>query len=481
MECQKKLLDGSGRNRRSSGPRAATVRSAAMLSLLGGSLLAQAATPQPSVTPTGGNTRSYTAANGATVVDIATANAAGVSSNQYTQYNVNSQGLVLNNGNTSQLSRQSQLAGQVYANVNLGNQASLILNQVVSTSRSTLAGFTEVLGGKADVVVANPNGITCSGCGFINTDRVTLSTGLPVFGGNGSLAGFNVSQGDIQINGSGINASAQQILDLVSRSVSISGQVNVPDFGVYAGPNRWDYASRRVTGSVTPSGNAPSYAIDTASLGGMYANRIFLVSTEAGVGVRMAGNAAVNGGDFTLTSSGSIQLSSQLSATGNVAISANGNASALQLHDASISAGQDLTLSSQAGSNLVGGALYAGHDLSLQAAALSDSADTNPQLNNNQRFAAHDLSLNITGSGTLDGTQWGSGNGNWQAGFGELTIGSQGATLYGSQGCNLSAAAATWPWARRSSRPRVISACKRREPSQPPPMPYKALKAPVAT
>jgi hypothetical protein len=234
------------------------------------------------------------------------------------------------------------------------------LNQVVSTSRSTLAGFTEVLGGKADVVVANPNGITCSGCGFINTDRVTLSTGLPVFGGNGSLAGFNVSQGDIQINGNGINASAQQILDLVSRSVSISGQVNVPDFGVYAGPNRWDYASRRVTGSVTPSGNAPSYAIDTASLGGMYANRIFLVSTEAGVGVRMAGNAAVNGGDFTLTSSGSIQLSSQLSATGNVAISANGNASALQLHDASISAGQDLTLSSQAGSSLVGGALYAG-------------------------------------------------------------------------------------------------------------------------
>jgi hypothetical protein len=111
------------------GPRAATVRSAAILSLLGGSLLAQAATPQPSVTPTGGNTRSYTAANGATVVDIATANAAGVSSNQYTQYNVNSQGLVLNNGNTSQLSRQSQLAGQVYANVNLGNQASLILNQ----------------------------------------------------------------------------------------------------------------------------------------------------------------------------------------------------------------------------------------------------------------------------------------------------------------------------------------------------------------
>ncbi|WP_374553168.1 two-partner secretion domain-containing protein, partial [Aquitalea pelogenes] len=421
---------------RSSGPRSATVRSAATLSLLGASLLAQAAQPSPTAIPTGSNTRSYVAPNGTTVVDIATANAAGVSNNQYTQYNVNSQGLILNNANTSQVTRQSQLAGQVYANINLSNEASLILNQVVSSNRSTLAGFTEVLGSRADVVVANPNGITCSGCGFINTNRVTLSTGLPVLGGNGSLSGFNVTQGDILINGSGINASAQQILDLVSRSVSISGQVNVPDFGVYVGPNRWDYASRSITGSTTPQGAAPSYAIDTAALGGMYANRIFLVSTEAGVGVRMLGDAAANSGDFTLTAQGSILLNNKVSATGNVNVSANGSGSSLQVNAGSISSGQNLTLAAHDDLGVTGSAIIAGQDLSLSGATLTDAADSNSQSNNNRRYAGGNFTATFSGDSNINGTQWGSA-GQWQASFGSLTIGSLGAVLYSGQALQL--------------------------------------------
>jgi len=31
--------------------------------------------------------------------------------------------------------------------------------------------------------VANPYGITCNGCGFINTPNVTLTTGKPMVGG----------------------------------------------------------------------------------------------------------------------------------------------------------------------------------------------------------------------------------------------------------------------------------------------------------
>ena len=126
------------------------------------------------------NTQVTTAKNGVPVVNIAAPSATGLSHNQYTSYNVGSQGLVLNNGNTSQAYRQSQLAGQVAANTNLGAgaQASVILNEVTGSSRSVLAGFTEVLGGKADVIVANPFGITCNGCGFINTDRASLVTGM---------------------------------------------------------------------------------------------------------------------------------------------------------------------------------------------------------------------------------------------------------------------------------------------------------------
>src|SRR4051812_20033479 len=89
----------------------------------------------------------YQAPNGVPVVDIATANSAGLSHNKYTSYNVDSRGLVLNNGNSSQIVRQSQLAGQVQANLKLNQEAKVILNEVVAPGRSNLAGYTEVLGG----------------------------------------------------------------------------------------------------------------------------------------------------------------------------------------------------------------------------------------------------------------------------------------------------------------------------------------------
>lgn len=418
----------------SSGPRSAVVGSGTAISLLCLSLLAHAQT----VTPTGGNTRSYVAPNGATIVDIATPNGAGVSNNQYTQYNVNNQGLVLNNGNATQLSRYSQLAGQVMANFNLNSEASLILNQVVSTNRSTLAGFTEVVGRTADVVVANPNGITCSGCGFINTSRVTLSTGLPVLNGSGGLSGFSVTQGDIFINGSGLNASAQQILDLVSRSIVLDGQVNARELGVYAGPNEWDYGSRTVTGSTTPVGTAPTYAIDTSALGGMYANKIFLVSTEAGVGVRMRGDAAANNGDFTLTAAGTIELNNKTSAVGNLSVAANGAGSSLQVSQASLSATQNIALSAEDDIGLTGSAIVAGQDLSLTGTTLNDVSDNFSQDNNNRRFAGGNLSASFTGAGYVDGTQWGSAN-DWQASFGNLTVGPSGVTAYSGQSLQLTA------------------------------------------
>ncbi|MGX9080349.1 two-partner secretion domain-containing protein, partial [Klebsiella pneumoniae] len=56
------------------------------------------------------------------------------------------------------------------------------------------------------VIVANPNGITCDGCGFINTTRGTLTTGTPVFGNDGSLSAFRVARGTIRLEGNGLDA-----------------------------------------------------------------------------------------------------------------------------------------------------------------------------------------------------------------------------------------------------------------------------------
>src|SRR3546814_4541204 len=77
-------------------------------------------------------------------------------------YNVPNNGVVLNNGTRDPISRQSQLAGQVTSNLNLDRAAKVILNEVVGPNRSVLSGYTEVVGSAANVIVANPYGVTCT-------------------------------------------------------------------------------------------------------------------------------------------------------------------------------------------------------------------------------------------------------------------------------------------------------------------------------
>ncbi|OYQ42033.1 hypothetical protein CHU94_03265 [Rhodoferax sp. TH121] len=420
---------GSGHARSTSNTRRARFAATALVGSLGffgpGQTWADG-----SVVTANSATGSYIAPNGVTVVDIARANSAGLSHNQFLQYNVDAKGLVLNNGNSSQAGRQSQLAGWVAANKNLGSEASVILNEVVSNNRSVLAGFTEVLGGRANVVVANPYGITCTGCGFINTDRITLTTGTPNFGSDGSLAGFDVRQGDILVNGTGLNASNQLLLDMVTRNLKLDSSVNAKDLLVATGAVRWDYGTRQVTGNTTPSGAAPSYAIDTAALGGMYANSIQLIANESGVGVRMRGDAAASSGDFTLTAAGTIELRNSVSAQRDLNVRTSSNAStALSASDSALTAGRDIALeASQGGVALSGGALVASGALALTGQMLSDNASNSAQSNNNLRFAGGALNLNTSGNSSIDGTQW-RGVSSVTANLGALAIGNNGAEL----------------------------------------------------
>ena len=386
-----------------------------------------------------GNTNTYVAPNGVSVVNIATPNAAGLSHNRYTTYNVNPSGLVLNNGNNDTVARQSQLAGQVTANMNLTTQAATILNEVVVNNRSTLAGFTEVLGGRADVILANPYGITCSGCGFINTDRVTLTTGSPFLATNGGLGGFAVGQGDILITGTGLNATAQQVLDLVTRALRVEAPINGNDVSVATGLNRWNYTTRAVDGNAAATGAAPTYAIDTSALGGMYANRIRLLATEAGVGVRMAGDAAASAGDFTLSAAGRIELQNRVSATGDVTVATTAaDAGALALTDASLSSTGRTAIAATGGASLSGSALVAGTDLSIAAASLLDAATTSTAPNANQRSAAGAIDLAVGAGASLGATRWLAG-GDLRGRFGSLAT--TGATQLFSRGGTLIASA----------------------------------------
>ncbi|OAJ93537.1 two-partner secretion domain-containing protein [Vibrio bivalvicida] len=253
-----------------------------------------------------GNTSKTAAGNGVEVINIATPNSQGLSHNKYQQFNVDPSGLILNNS-TAQLA-QSQLGGLLQNNPNLkGQAANVILNEVTGANRSQLEGYTEVFGQQANVILANPYGITCDGCGFINTPRVTFSTGTPEIQ-NGLVSGFDVAEGSVTIEGLGLDATRQTYFDIISRTAEINANIHANDLSMVTGLNKVEYQTNKATekpaGSAT---NKPKLAIDSSSLGGMYAGRISLVATEDGVGVNV-GNLVANGGDIVLTADGTIQL-----------------------------------------------------------------------------------------------------------------------------------------------------------------------------
>ncbi|WP_170948512.1 hemagglutinin repeat-containing protein [Bordetella genomosp. 5] len=244
---------------------------------------------------------------GVPVVNIAPPSAGGVSNNRYLQFNVGPGGVVLNNSGGSS---QTQLAGPVTGNPMLGNQrATTILNQVTANNPSRLQGLIEVAGHRANVIVANPAGLTCNGCGFLNANRATLTTGKPILGPDGALQ-FDVTRGHIGIEGLGLNASNLSRVDLLSRSLELNAGLWAGHLDVVTGTIRVDYGTGAYS-VIAGEGSAPAFALDTAALGGMYANSIRLVGTEAGVGVNVGGNLTAMTGALELDVNGELRVRSE--------------------------------------------------------------------------------------------------------------------------------------------------------------------------
>ncbi|WP_184363695.1 hemagglutinin repeat-containing protein [Xanthomonas euroxanthea] len=261
----------------------------------------------PTPNPGGQTPGQQVAANGVPVVDIVAPNARGISHNRYSNFNVGPNGLILNN--SAQISK-TELGGYVAGNDNLqrSGAASLILNEVTSAS-SRLQGYTEIAGAKAQLVIANPNGISCDGCGFLNTSRVTLTTGTPNLGSDGALNGFSITGGALSIGSNGLDAFNVDRLDLLSRQLSVEGSIWTRELVAAAGAGRVNYDGMLLDVMPGTDGAAPSIGIDVAQLGGMYADRIRLIATDAGVGVVSRGTLAAQSGDLQIDSAGQVSLS----------------------------------------------------------------------------------------------------------------------------------------------------------------------------
>jgi len=259
------------------------------------------------------------AGNGVPIVNIAAPNAQGLSHNQFSDYNVGANGVILNNATAR--TQSTQLGGIIVGNPNFtGAAANVILNEVNGGSPSQLRGYTEVAGQSAHVIVANPYGISCNGCGFINTPQATLTTGKAVIT-NGQVTGYQVDQGSVSIDGAGLNANNVDQFEIITRAASINAQINAKQLTIIAGRNDVDARTLSSTARADDGSSKPQVAIDSSALGGMYAGTIKLVGTEAGVGVKLAGNLAASGGDIQLDANGQLSLV-QATASGAVNVKA---------------------------------------------------------------------------------------------------------------------------------------------------------------
>ncbi|MDQ0027816.1 filamentous hemagglutinin [Variovorax paradoxus] len=287
------------------------------------------------------------APNGVPLLNIQTPSAAGVSRNVYQQFNVAPNGAILNNSRTNV---QSQLGGFVQGNPYLATgPARIILNEVNGGSPSQLRGYIEVAGQRAEVVIANPAGISVDGGGFINASRATLTTGTPQFNAIGGLDSFLVRGGTITIDGAGLDASKTDYAAILARAVEANAGIWASELKVVTGANTVSADHSQVT-PTSGTGTAPTFALDVAALGGMYAGKITLIGTEAGLGVRNAGTiqaapgatALMGAGQLVVTSAGRLENIGTLQATAD----ANLAASALA-NSGRISSGGNLKLTTQ--------------------------------------------------------------------------------------------------------------------------------------
>ncbi|MDP8169701.1 hemagglutinin repeat-containing protein [Pasteurella skyensis] len=266
-------------------------------------------------------------ANGIPQVNIQTPNAKGLSHNKYSKFDVDTKGAILNN---SRKTAKTKLGGYVQGNPYLARgEAKVILNEVNSTDPSLMKGYVEVAGKKAEVIIANPSGITCQGCGFINSNRVTLTTGQSKIV-DGKVASITVEKGTVSVSGKGLDNSQVDYTEILSQKAKINAGIwSNKKLSVVTGQNTIKRSGAdknlQIIHTKAPLGSSSSsgYAVDVSELGGMYSGKIHLVGTEQGLGVQSAGHIGAGVGEVIIDANGKIINSGIINANQQIKVSAS--------------------------------------------------------------------------------------------------------------------------------------------------------------
>ena len=273
-------------------------------------------------------------ANEKKVVDIVNPNDKGLSHNKFIDFSVGDQDSVIFNNNMEKFV-ESKTGGLVFKNKNLTSHASTILTEVTGVQRSDVNGTIEIAGQRADFILANENGITVNGGGFINTGAVTLSTGKPTV--NGGDVSFDVTKGDVLVEGKGLG-TAGDYFNIIAKTIELKGQVaafegqNDADITLIAGKNKVELKDgkkvelKEVLDSKKDK-NDTKYGIYADKMGSMYGKNIKLISTTEGLGVRHEGIIRTKE-DILIQSNGDIEVGG-LRSERNIKLQGKGNLTTL--------------------------------------------------------------------------------------------------------------------------------------------------------
>lgn len=366
------------------------------------------------IVPDGGTATGVSASSSGRQTVTLAPTVGGVSNNTYSSFNVTSAGADLNN---------------------VGVNARTIVNQVTSTNPSLIQGPINVLGPRANVILADPNGVTIDGGSFFNTGHVVVSTGQVSF--QDSTQGTSVTQrnvvlttngGAITIGPGGLSGTLVN-LDLIAKQLSVNGPVtnsftssvggvraivgdstDTYDTSYSPGDNSHDW----LVSSTSPGATSSALAVDITALGGITGGRVQLVITDKGAGVRNLGAIYASAGDVVVSTQGDISVA-----------------------DGSIKAENDIQITTPGAFSMQGSQVSATHSVTVNANGISLSDDaTGPSI-----LSALTGAVSLTSTGDISSTgsliQAGAIAANGTASGGDVTLSASGSITNRSTAANL--------------------------------------------
>lgn len=359
---------------------------------------------QPSIT---------TSANrGIDVINIVAPSAAGISHNKFDTFNVGEEGVIHNNSTTG--NETSVLdGGSIGANINFtGQSASTIIDEVTTSNTSSIEGAIEVYGDSASLIIANPNGISCSGCSFINAPNSALTTGSVSYDQTGNIQ-FDTSgnTGAVSIGENGLDANGSlgtnnSNFSIISRQILLGGDVEGSDrVDVISGSNVYDFTagSQSESGpgdSITRkagTGSVNGLQIDASNVSSVTAGKINIIGTESGVGVGLAGDLDATAGNVEIDADGNLVIGGSVSASDDISVTTRNDSSTTV--SGSLEASRDVSIQSS-GNIQNSGSIQGQRTVSISA---EGSDGTSPNIENTGSIVGSNVEISADGDVINDG------------------------------------------------------------------------------